>query len=254
MISKTRLLSTCALAAMMVWAAGMQLAQAQVSPGTLWREAVITELDVDFGNTGFHARWRLQRCDCGDLYAQVEQVAPDGVLAGDLLMVSGQVLLAKGFAGQDDDIEPLIQAPSLMLQMVFELLNRSEPEGPAAVNDKQSWDTTEANIDIKLNTGLATGIFPAPWRITGSGWKTDAGQHRFELVFSFSNPQPGGLKTTDSITFSGALNFQKRPFPYVESTDLGGWKIQWLSHDDRESESAPAGLTLKTLRQQIKNQ
>ena len=140
MISKGKFLGNYAVVVMLVWAASMPVAQAQVNPGTLWREAVISELDVNFGNTGFHARWRLQRCDCGDLYAQVEQVAPDGVLTGDLLMVSGQVLLAKGFDGEDDDIEPLIQAPSLMLQMVFELLNRSQPEGPAAVTDKQSWD------------------------------------------------------------------------------------------------------------------
>ena len=254
MISNRRLLSSCTLVAVMMWAAGIQLAQAQVNPGTLWRNAVISELDVGFGNTGFHARWRVQRCDCGDLYAQVEQVAPDGVLTGDLLMVSGQVLLAKGFDGQDDDIEPLIQAPSLMLQMVFELLNRSQPEGPATVTDKQSWDTTEENQDFKLNTGLATGIFPAPWKVSGSGWKTANDHRRFELVFQFSNPQPGDLGAVDFITFSGDLDFQKQPFPYTESTDLGGWKVQWLSLNDLESESAPAGLTLKTLRQEIKNQ
>ena len=56
--------------------AGSQVAIAQIAEGKLWRDAVITELDVDFGS-GFHARWRFQRCDCGDLQVMVEQVAPD---------------------------------------------------------------------------------------------------------------------------------------------------------------------------------
>ena len=61
---------------------GLQTATAQVEKGTLWRDAVITELDVDFGGTGFHARWIFHRCHCGDLMVQVEQVAPDLPRAG----------------------------------------------------------------------------------------------------------------------------------------------------------------------------
>ncbi len=75
--------------------AGPQLANAQIEEGTLWRDSVVTELDVDFG-AGFHARWRYHRCDCGDLQVMVEQIAPDDMLTGELLMVDGQVLLAKG--------------------------------------------------------------------------------------------------------------------------------------------------------------
>jgi len=231
---------------------GLQTTVAQVEKGTLWRDAVITELDVDFGGTGFHARWRFHRCHCGDLQIQVEQIAPDGILTGELLMVDGQVLLSRGFEQQGGDIEPLIQAPSLMLQLTYELLSRSQPKGPHAVDEKQAWDETEKNRDFKLNTGLATGIFAAPWEIKGSGWKADSGHRRFELLFQFTNPtseNPGEIST---ITFSGNLDFRKQGFPYPESTNLEGWRIQWLSKDERESEAAPEGLTLKELRLQAK--
>jgi hypothetical protein len=234
--------------------AGLQTAAAQVEKGTLWRDAVITELDVDFGGTGFHARWVFHRCHCGDLLVQVEQVAPDGVLAGELLMVDGQALLARGFKQQGEDIEPLIQAPSLMLQLVYELLNRSQPNGPHAVGRKQVWDETEKKRDFKLNTGLATGAFAAPWGIKGSGWKAESGRRRFELFFQFTNPMPGNPEETDSITFSGDLDFRKQGFPYPESTSLEGWRVQWISLNDRESELAAEGLTLKDLRQQAKDQ
>jgi len=232
---------------------GQQNASAQVEKGTLWRDAVVTELDVDFDGTGFHARWIFHRCDCGDLLVQVEQIAPDGVLTGELLMVDGQALLSRGFKQQGADIEPLIQAPSLMLQLTYELLNRSQPKGPLAVSKKQRWNETEKKVDFKLDTGLATGVFAAPWKVKGSGWETDAGHRRFELVFQFDNTLPGQPRETSSITFSGDLDFRKQGFPFPESTDLEGWRIQWLSLNDRESEAVAAGLTLKDLRQQAKD-
>ena len=232
---------------------GSQSALAQVKAGTLWREAVISELDVDFGGTGFHARWRFQRCDCGDLQIQVEQIAPDSVVTGELLMVGGQALLARGFEQQDSDIEPLIQAPSLMLQMAYQLLSRVQPDGPLALSEKQVWDETEKTLDFKLDTGLATGIFAAPWSVKGSGWKTDTDHHRFELLFQFANPVPGDPEARGSFTLSVDLDFYKQEFPYTESTDLGGWSIQWISVNDLESEAIPEGLTLKTLRQQVKD-
>lgn len=222
---------------------------AQIQPGTAWHEAVSTDLDVDFGDTGFHARWRFQRCECGDLHVRVEQVAPDGVLHAELLMVGGQVLLARNYDGQDVDIEPLIQAPSLMLQLAHTIFNLSQPAGPYAVGAKQQWEVSEENIDFKLDTGLATGMFAAPWQVSGSGWKTDTGRIRFEVDFTFTNPLPADPQATNTMVFSGDLDFQQRDFPYTETTDMGGWKIQWLVSNDRESEAVPKGVTLKELRQ-----
>jgi len=230
----------------------MQAANAQVDKGTLWRDAVVTVLDVDFGGTGFHARWFFHRCSCGDLTVQVEQVSPDGVLTGELLMVNGQVLLARDFNEQSADIEPFIQAPSLMLQLAYAMLNRSQPRGPYVVDEKQLWNETEMAIDFHLNTGLATGTFAAPWGVKGSGWKTESGHYRFELVFEFTNSLPGEANKTDTITFSGDLDFRKQEFPYPETTNLEGWRIQWISQNDLEAEAVEKGLTLKDLRQKAR--
>ena len=240
------------LAGLTVLLVGLQSAFAQVEEGTLWRDAVVTELDVDFGGTGFHARWRFHRCHCGDLRVEVEQVAPDGMLTGELLVINGQVLLSRGFAQQGVDIEPLVQAPSLMLQLAFAILNRSQPMGPHWVNEKQAWDFKEHKQNFELDTGLATGIFGAPWSVKGSGWKTGSGNRRFEILFKFSNPIPGKPDNTDSITFSGDLDFRKQGFPYPESTILDGWRLQWLSLNEREARTVVNGLTLIELRQQAK--
>ncbi len=229
---------------------GVQTTSAQVSKNTLWRDAVVTDLNVDFTGTGFHARWQYYRCSCGDLLLKVEQDAPDGILTGELLLVDGQILLSRGFEGQGTDITPLMQAPILMLQLANALLNRGEPKGPFAVGAKQAWDVEEPEKDFNLNTGFATGTFAAPWSVKGSGWKADSGHHRFEFVFEFANPLPGKPDETGTITFSGYLDFRKQGFPYPESTILDGWKIQRFAIGEDESALVSNGLTLKSLREE----
>ena len=149
-MNRQLILSSKYLLACLVLLLASPLANAQIHKGTLWRDAVVSKLDVDFGG-GFHARWQYHRCDCGDLRVTVEQIAPDDMLTGELLMVDGQVLLSRGFKQQGVDIEPLIQAPSLMLQLTFELLNKSQPKGPHAVKRKQTWDETEKKRRPRLH-------------------------------------------------------------------------------------------------------
>jgi len=235
------------LAALIMSFTGLETAHAQIEEGTLWRDAVVTELDVDFG-AGFHARWRFHRCDCGDLQVMVEQVAPDDMLTGELLMIDGQALLSKGFEQQGADIEPLIQAPSLMLQLAYSMLNRSQPKGPAAVSGKQKWRDSEKKLDFRLDTGLATGAFGAPWSVKGSGWEADGDHIRFELLFRFTNSEPGQPDQTGSITFSGDLDFSQQDFPYSDSSSFEGWRIQWISQSELESHAVEEGQTLEVLR------
>ena len=230
---------------------GMQTAFAQVDKNTLWRDAVVTELDADFTGTGFHARWRFHRCHCGDLLVEVEQSAPDGVLTGELIMVAGQVLLSRGFEGQGESITPLMQAPILMLQLADAILNRSEPKGPKAVTAKQKWDVEEDKIDFKLNTGFATGTFPAPWRVDGSGWRTESGHRRFELNFKFTIPSADDSGETSSITLTGDMDFRKQGFPFPETTVMDGWRIQYFAPGDKDSKLVSDGLTLKKLREEV---
>lgn len=248
-----RLANICLTAFCLLLAAGTQQATAQAVKGTLWRDAVVTKLDVDFADTGFHARWIFQRCQCGDLLVQVEQVAPGSVLHGELLMVDGQVLLARGFEQPESDLAALMQAPALMLQLAFALLNRSQPQGPATVTDKQQWDASEANREFSINTGAASGTFAAPWRVQGSGWRTAADLHRFDLGFQFTNPVPDNPAAMTAMRFSGALDYHQQAFPLPDSTSLQGWTIQWLSRGETESREISDSLTLKELRQQTKN-
>ena len=73
------------------------------------------------------------------------------------------------------------------------------------------------------------------------------------MTFLFTSSAPGQPVETGSITFSVNLDFGKQEFPYPETTSLEGWRVQWISLNDRESEPAEEGLTLKTLRQKAKD-
>jgi hypothetical protein len=241
------------LTGLALFLAGAQTAFAQIEKDTPWRDAVVTQLDVDFGS-GFHARWQFHRCDCSDLRIMVEQVAPDDTLSGELLMVDGQALLAKGFEQQGADIEPLIQAPSLMLQLANAMLNRSQPGGPAAVSGKQRWKVNEKHKDLNLDTGLASGSFAAPWSIVGEGWRVDPEHIRFEMELDFNVSAPGEKRESGKIAFSGDLDFNAQDFPYGPDTDFEGWRLQWISLDESSSVSAGKGTTLKSLREKADSQ
>jgi hypothetical protein len=183
---------------------------------------------------------------------EVEQVAPDGTITGELMLVGGKALLSRGFAQQGGDIVPLIQAPTLMLQLAHAMLNRSQPTGPSAVGEKQVWNETEEKLDLKLDTGMTNGTFSAPWSVNGSGWESGADQRRFELLFKFTVSLPDEVVISDSMSFSGVLDYQNLAFPYPESTSLEGWYIQWISSNELESSPVATGQTLKSLRQQAK--
>lgn len=229
-------------------------AYAQIEKSTMWRDAVVTDINVDFGGTGFQANYHYQQCQCGDLLVQVEQDAPDSIETGDLLMVEGQTLLSRGFEGQDASISQLLQAPLLMRQLLDALLNRSQPKGPYAVEDKQKWQDKEPKVDFNLNTGFASATFPAPWSVTGTAWKTADDHRRFELTFEFVAPTEESPETTSYITFSGNLDFQQEDFPLPETTVLDGWKIQYFAAGEDESRPVTAGMTLKALRDELSGQ
>ena len=174
---------------------GAQTAFAEVEKNTLWRDAVVTVLDVDFTGTGFHARWQYHRCHCGDLLVQVEQIAPDGMLTGELLMVGGQVLLSRGFEEQGENITPLMQAPVLMLQLTDAILNRSEPRGPHAVSAKQKWDVEEDKLDFNLTPALPRVHSPRPGRLM--------------VQVGGLNPAIAGLNLTSSSLYQSRTNLCK---------------------------------------------
>jgi len=218
----------------------------EIPVGTAWHEASVTLLDADFPHTGFHARWEYFQCPCGDILIRLEQSAPDGVLTGELVLVHGRVIAARGPVGQSEDLELVMQAPILMVQLAFGLLQRAVPGGPAAVNVARDISVTEPKIPVEIDTGMATGHFAAPWSVTGRIWPAGSARRRFDLDFQFSGPAPdvpGG-----SLDLIGGQDFGLVAYPLTDETPLAGWRLQWISGEPAGPQDPPAGQTLGELR------
>lgn len=231
---RARLIRTpklCALLLVTVFASFSVQAQ-EMPPETRWHDSQVTILDADFPGTGFHARWEYFNCPCGDVLIRLEQEAPDGVETGELLLIENRVVAARGAAAAGEDLAPQLFAPALMMHLVSALLDRAIPEGPVVVGERREIAVSEKQQAIELDTGLATGRFPAPWQLTGSAWSSGPGRRRFELSFVFSNPQPDEPGRQDTMTFSGGQDFLRDAFPLSDESSLYGWRLQWLTGED----------------------
>jgi len=224
----------------------LPVAAQEIPAGTAWHDAAVTLLDVDFADTGYHARWEYFQCECGDVLIRLEQSSPDGVQTGELVLVGGRAIAARGRVAQGADLELMMQAPTLMLQLAFGLLRRAIPGGPAVVTAEREFRVEEPEISVEIDTGVAVGSFAAPWSVTGKAWPSSPARRRFDLVFRFSGPQPGAPDGQFSIT--GGQEYGGDSYPLSDETPLDGWKLQWISGESAEAEDPPAGQTLGGLR------
>jgi len=234
-------------------AASAQSGAGDITPGNRWHEAYATLLDVDFGDSGFHARWQYFYCACGDLLIRVEQTSPDGVETGELLLLNRRLLLARGaIAAQADELSGLLQAPALMVQLAFGLLQRAVPEGPAGITRALPLAMLERDADLQVETGMFSGTFDAPWQLEGKAWPSGPSRRRFELVFSFKNPLPEAPVGMSKITFTGGQDYGRDDFPLNDATPMAGWKLQWLNQEDGEVLEPEEGATLGGMREEAK--
>ena len=175
-----------------------------------------------------------------------------GVLTGELLLIDGQVLLARGMVAQVENLEPMMQAPTLMLQTAFALMQRAVPKGPSDVEIDKDIDIEEDRLPVDINTGLAGGGYQAPWSMKGRAWRGGPSKRRFEFSFEFTNPLPEDMDNTDRIEFSGGQDYGQDVFPLHEDTSLAGWTVQWISKGEEVAVPVADDLLLKDIRAEAK--
>ena len=207
---------------------------ADIAPGTQWAQPWFTRLDARFPGQGFHARWDFHRCECGDAWIKAEETLPEGISRGEMVLVGGRVLLVRGFEGRGDgdDLRAVIDSPMLMLQLLFVLMQKTAPEGPAALTERRELAHTDELYPLQLETGGAKGGFPAPWEVDGLAYQFEDGSHRFDLDFAFEMQVIGEPASRSEIHLSGILNYQPRDFPLSPDMSLEGWTVIPLIDDE----------------------
>ena len=146
---------------------GVQAFAAALAPGVRWQDPSSMDLSVDFPGQGYHADWHLFRCSCGDLLVRAELVAPGEVTHADILLVAKRAVLMRGYDAEAAE-QVSIDAPALMMQLAMRLLERGEPAGPSAITDRRQVEVEDKINYINLDSGVAAGQFPPPWRVTAA--------------------------------------------------------------------------------------
>jgi hypothetical protein len=224
---------------------------AGIEPATRWADPSRVDLGVEFPGEGYHARWELFRCDCGDLLVHSELNAPGAVDKGETLQVQGRVVLSRGFGEDDAELGASLDAPALMMQLVLRLVERSAPAGPAAISEAIEVDLLDEINPILLESDSAEGGFHAPWSVKGVIAPAGPEQRRFDLRFGFS-VGAGSTAQEGSMRLKGLADFAEGDFPLPGSGSLDGWTLHWRDEQDPARAAAAAAKTLDELRAAIR--
>ena len=222
-----------------------------IEPTTRWADPSRVDLGVEFPGEGYHARWELFRCDCGDLLVHSELSAPGEVDKGETLLLQGRVVLSRGFGEDQAELGSSLDAPALMMQLSLRLLERAEPAGPAGISEAIEVDLLDEINPILLESYSAIGGFHAPWSVTGEIAPAGPEQRRFDLRFEFS-VGAGSTAQQGVMRLKGLADFAGGDFPLPGSGSLDGWTLTWRDEQDPARAAAADAKTLDELRSAIR--
>jgi hypothetical protein len=234
-------------------------AQHELTAGTAWSQPYFTRIDATFSGGAFHARWDINRCSCGDLHILAEETLPQETRTGEQLLVESRALLVRGYENHEGELTALLDSPVLMMQLLYVLLQKAEPSGPAALTVALEPEIAEPSAPVLLDSGIAYGAFPAPWLLSGTITPAPGGRVRYELRFEFdvqdaeSNEQQGDQHEVkhEQIMLSGYLDYAEKPFPLEGTSLLDGWSLGWLGRDHKDHPGLKPGMTLGQLRDSL---
>jgi hypothetical protein len=225
---------------------------AALPPETRWADPSSVSLEVEFPGNGYHATWDMFRCSCGDLLIRSELSVPGAVESGESLLVSGRVVLSRGFGDADESLlGASLDAPALMMQLVLTLLERVAPAGPSGIFNGDEVSVDEAAIQIYLDSGGAEGTFWAPWSVTATIKPLNETARQFDLRFQFSTGNPGE-ELIGSMRLWGTAEYARLPFPIESTAALSDWVMTWRNETDPAIGATENLSTLGELRELLK--
>ena len=223
---------------------------AELPPQTRWADPSSVRLDVDFPGNDYHASWVLFRCPCGDLLIRWELNVPGEIQKGETLLVNERVVLSRGFGEHQEELGSSLDAPALMMQTALLLLERSVPEGPAAITENTDVVVADGINPIHVDSGTAAGSYLAPWSMQGTIRPTSETRRKFDLNFTFSTGNRAE-ELAVKMRLSGLAEYGDGEFPQPPSTPLEGWQLFWIDEADPAAKGAAELTTLAELRSWI---
>jgi hypothetical protein len=223
---------------------------AELPPETRWADPSSVRLDVDFPGNGYHASWVMFRCQCDDMLIRWELNIPGETEKGETLLVSGRVVMSRGFGEHQQELGSSLDAPALMMQTALLLLERSAPKGPSAISGNTEVAIEDEINPIYVDSGTAAGSYVAPWLMKGTIRPASETRRKFDLDFTFSTGSPGE-ELAGNMRLSGLAEYGDGEFPQPPSTPLKGWQLFWINEADPAAKGVAELATLAELRSWI---
>ncbi|MEX0958194.1 MAG: hypothetical protein WDZ63_02805 [Burkholderiales bacterium] len=246
-----RFLSTALLGAMaFMW---MAPAQAADCPEDVprrycehpWFAANRLTLDMVDDRRKFSASWTFEVADNNDIRVVKKETASGETIEGEVMVVGGQRMLARGFEVQEGNELGAVDGPVLSMQLALRLLEFALPAGPRSIETATTIEYKSDKNDLVLATPSADGGFPAPWAVRGKAERAGDSAIRFDMSFEASIRADDGMMPY-KIPLKGVWR-RERPSPqFNDSMSLEGWTVHRVSV--LSSEDTRAYETLGDLR------
>ena len=188
-----------------------------------WREPNRVVLELRGGKSENVAKWTIDLGRQGDFLLTVAGAPGGGAGDGQVLVVDGQAMVVEGLDLEQGYEIDAIDMPAFHFQLLYGVLERFFPNGPASVNGEQAIEHAEDHSPILVGTASATGEFAAPWFAKGTVSRRDDTNVDFDLAFTFTvDPDTA---TTFTLHLSGTWTGGSKAFAIGNEFRIEGWAV-----------------------------
>jgi hypothetical protein len=199
-----------------------------------WFAANRLSLDMTDERRKFSASWIFEIADNNDLRVMKKETASGKTIEGEVMIVGGQRMLARGFEVPEGNELGAVDGPVLSMQLALRLLEFALPAGPGSVRTNAPISYRSEAESLALATPSADGGFPAPWEVRGKAERVGDSAIRFDMTFEAAVRSGDGL-VPYKIPLKGVWR-RERPSPrFDDAMPLEGWsvhRVSVLSSDD----------------------
>jgi hypothetical protein len=188
-----------------------------------WYKAKRANLRLEEDDGAKYADWLFTIPNQQNLSIKIDQKYPNANMQGDIMLVSGRLMITKGL-----DLKPgyeidAIDGPILMYQLAISLLDQAFPKGPSSVVNEHKINKHEKDRSIRIATMSASGQFAPPWSISGNVKRENDEMVTYDLIFTFTT---GDKERTWKL--SGFWENPKITPGFDEVMKIEGWEIHSL--------------------------
>ena len=189
-----------------------------------WQDFNVIKLSVEDNQNSWKANWLITiDKEKNTISIEKDDYFRNQNLKGTLIVLAGKTMLSRGLTLKKGYEIDALDTPIIMMQLLFDILNKTTPTGPSSVTQKLRVDHAEANMPIHISTKSASAHFNAPWRVEGLFSKSS--KDTIEYNFSFATSVHDGINYT--LKMNGELH-QKANQTLDDTMKLDGWKIYHL--------------------------